>query len=69
MTMAQEQKKNTQVEKRLLHYEDCAGAIDQLFHSALTKKEPDAFTQFLDFAKTFDNLSVYNSMLVRIAAM
>jgi len=64
--MTQEKKKLTQTEKRLLHYEDCAGAIDQLFKSALTKKEPDAFTKFLDFAKTFTNLSVYNSMLVRI---
>ncbi len=65
-TETQEKTKLTQAEKRLLHYEDCAGAIDQLFHSALTRKEPDAFTQFLDFANTFNNLSVYNSMLVRI---
>ena len=56
----------TRVEKRLLHYEDCAGAIDQLFRSALAKKEPDAFTKFLDFANSFNNLSVYNSMLVRV---
>ncbi|MCK5680915.1 ImmA/IrrE family metallo-endopeptidase [bacterium] len=64
--MTQEKKKNTRVENRLLYYEDCAGAIDQLFQSALTKKEPDAFSKFLEFARTFDNLSVYNSMLVRI---
>ena len=64
--MTQEKKKNPRVKNRLLHYEDCAGAIDQLFKSALDKKEPDAFTQFLEFANTFNNLSIYNSMLVRI---
>ncbi len=57
---------NKQAENRLRHYEDCAGAIDQLFRSAISNKEPDAFTKFLDFANSFNNLSVYNSMLVRV---
>ncbi len=57
---------NKQVENRLRHYEDCATAINHLFQSALKKDKANAFTEFLDFARTFENLSVYNSMLVRV---
>jgi hypothetical protein len=51
---------------RLLQFEDCASAIDGLFKKALIEKGDDAFVEFLDFAKRFSNLSVYNAMLVRV---
>jgi IrrE N-terminal-like domain len=51
---------------RLLHFEDCAHAIDLLFRSALEKQGADAFDDFLGFAERFNNLSVYNAMLVRL---
>jgi hypothetical protein len=41
---------------RLLHFEDCAHAIDQLFRSALKKQGADAFNEFLGFAEKFNNL-------------
>jgi len=59
-------KVNKNNRNRLLHFEDCAHAIDQLFRSALQKQGADAFNEFLGFAKTFSNLSVYNAMLVRL---
>ena len=62
----QERKPNKNVQNRLLHFEDCAHAIDQLFRSALTAQGNNAFGEFLDFARKFNNLSVYNAMLVRL---
>ena len=56
----------TQTTKRLLHYEDCAHAIDQLFHSALKKEGRDSFWKFMQSARNFSNLSVYNAMLVKL---
>lgn len=53
-------------QNRLLHFEDCAHAIDQLFRSALHDKGTYAFDEFLGFARKFNNLSVYNAMLVRL---
>lgn len=64
--MQTEEKTNKNVRNRLLHFEDCAHAIDQLFQSALAKQGVDAFGEFLDFARSFSNLSVYNAMLVRV---
>jgi hypothetical protein len=55
-----------QATQRLLHFEDCRAAIDQLFAEALNSKGLSAFDEFLDFVKRFNNLSVYNAMLVRI---
>jgi len=55
-----------QVQNRLLHFEDCASAIDQLFLAALAEKGHCAFDEFLDFARRFNNLSVYNAMLVKL---
>lgn len=51
---------------RLFHFEDCAGAIDQLFQQALATNGPPAFNEFLDFVQGFNDLSVYNAMLVRV---
>ena len=51
---------------RLAHFEDCRSAIDQLFTSALQSRGACAFDEFLDFIIRFNNLSVYNAMLVRI---
>jgi len=51
---------------RLFHFEDCAGAIDQLFQHALKTKGPSAFDEFLEFVHGFNDLSVYNAMLVRV---
>jgi len=57
---------NQHTQKRLLHFEDCAQAIDQLFISALESKGDVAFDEFIDFASRFSKLSVYNAMLVRL---
>jgi hypothetical protein len=51
---------------RLFHFEDCASAIDQLFQHALETKGPSAFDEFLKFVHDFNDLSVYNAMLVRV---
>lgn len=52
--------------ERLLHFEDCASAIDQLFQKALREQGPSAFDEFLSFITRFNDLSVYNAMLVRV---
>jgi len=57
---------NSQAGKRLLHFEDCSHAIDQLFRSALKKEKDLAFDKFIGFAREFNNLSVYNAMLVQL---
>jgi hypothetical protein len=59
-------KQDIHVQNRLLHFEDCAQAIDQLFRSALAAQGNNAFYEFLDFVYRFNNLSVYNAMLVRL---
>lgn len=41
---------------RLLHFEDCATAIDHLFQDALEKKGISAYDQFWDFTRKFNNL-------------
>ena len=64
--MQPEQKSEKQVQKRLLHFEDCAEAIDQLFQAALDDKGNEAFDEFIGFARKFNNLSVYNAMLVKL---
>ena len=64
--MPAEGKQDKRVQNRLLHFEDCAQAIDQLFHSALAVQGNNAFYEFLDFVYRFNNLSVYNAMLVRL---
>ena len=65
--MAQENEDlNQHIQNRLLHFEDCAQAIDQLFLSALDEKGDMAFDEFIEFASRFSNLSVYNAMLVRL---
>lgn len=51
---------------KLLHFEDCASAIDQLFQQALAIDGLSAFADFLDFIARFNNLSAYNAMLVRV---
>lgn len=51
---------------KLALFEDCATAIDQLFQQALESKGPAAFDEFLGFMSGFNNLSVYNAMLVRV---
>lgn len=53
-------------QNRLLHFEDCAHAIDQLFRSALHEKGSGAFDEFLGFARKFNDLSIYNAMLVKL---
>ncbi len=53
-------------QNRLHHFEDCATAIDHLFQYALQKDGTRAFDQFWDFTQKFNNLSIYNSMLVMI---
>ena len=64
MTQVDKSGRNTQ--NRLLHFEDCSHAIDQLFRSAFDDQGSDAFIEFLDFARKFQNLSIYNAMLVRL---
>ncbi|MBU3943134.1 MAG: ImmA/IrrE family metallo-endopeptidase [Proteobacteria bacterium] len=64
--MSSEENNDKHAQNRLLHFEDCAHAIDQLFLSALGNQGPSAFGEFLGFARQFNNLSVYNAMLVRI---
>lgn len=51
---------------RLALFEDCAAAIDQLFAQALESIGSSAFDEFLNFMGRFNNLSVYNAMLVRV---
>ena len=62
----EESKTDKHIQNRLLHFEDCAHAIDQLFSSALRKQGLSAFDEFLGFARKFSNLSVYNAMLVKL---
>ena len=57
---------NRSAQNRLIHFEDCASAIDQLFQTARYEKGNKAFDEFLGFASRFSNLSVYNAMLVRV---
>ena len=60
--------KNTgkQEQNRLLHFQDCASAVDQLFQEALKNQGISAFDKFWDFTRQFNHLSVYNSMLVMV---
>jgi hypothetical protein len=51
---------------KLLHFEDCASAIDQLFQQAYSVKGLSAFDEFLGFIARFNNLSAFNAMLVRV---
>jgi hypothetical protein len=53
-------------EQRLAHFEDCRSAIDQLYLDAFSTQGPTAFDDFLNFAVRFNNLSLYNAMLVRV---
>jgi hypothetical protein len=55
-----------QTEKRLQHFEDCQTAIDQLLEASLRDRGPSGFLEFLEFARRFTNLSVYNAMLVEV---
>ncbi len=57
---------SARIPHRLLAYADCQRAIDGLFQHALAAGKNRAFLDFLDFAKRFSNLSVYNAMLVRV---
>lgn len=57
---------DTAAGNRLLHFEDCQSAIDQLFAEALATNGVDGFHEFLDFVARFNNLSIYNAMLVRV---
>lgn len=59
-------KTNRQEQNRLLHFEDCAAAIDQLFKKALKENGPNAFDAFWDFTRQFNHLSIYNAMLVMV---
>jgi hypothetical protein len=51
---------------KLLHFEDCASAIDQMFQQALQVDGLKAFDEFLSFVGRFNNLSAYNAMLVLV---
>ena len=51
---------------RLIHFEDCQTAIDQLYAEALQTDGADGFEKFIEFVMRFSNLSVYNAMLVRV---
>ncbi len=64
--MDNKKKLSGQEQNRLLHFEDCASAIDQLFKKALKKKGSSAFGEFWDFTQKFNHLSVYNTMLVMV---
>ena len=57
---------NKREQNRLLHFEDCASAIDQLFQQALEDGGVSAFDKFWNFTRQFNHLSVYNSMLVMV---
>ena len=54
-----------QIDSRLLHFEDCAEAVDEMFRSALKANGAGAFDELREFVRKFNNLSVYNAMLVR----
>jgi hypothetical protein len=47
-------------------FEQCAEAIDQLFHNAIEQKGATAFDEFLQFARRLSDLSIYNAMLVKL---
>ena len=51
---------------RLELFEDCQSAIDQLFQQSFEAQGPSAFDEFIEFARRFAYLSVYNAMLVRV---
>ena len=57
---------STAADSRLLHFEDCRSAIDQLFADAVASRGEVALQQFLECAARFTNLSIYNTMLVQI---
>lgn len=61
-----EEKGQESVSSRLLHFEDCAYAIDDLFVKSLNERGEDGFHEFLDFVARFNDLSVYNAMLVNV---
>lgn len=51
---------------RLELFEDCQSAIDQLFQQSFATQGSSAFDEFIEFARRFSYLSVYNAMLVRV---
>lgn len=51
---------------RLENFENCATAINHLFSEALENKPSDAFDRFFNFVCKFNNLSIYNAMLVMV---
>lgn len=53
-------------QNRLEHFEDCATAVDKLFANAQKDNPADAFHNFINFVQQFNNLSVYNSLLVLV---
>jgi len=64
--MNNKKKTTPQKKNRLLHFEDCASAIDQLFKKSLEENGAAAFNEFWDFTRKFNHLSVYNTMLVMV---
>lgn len=65
-TLFSDEQGQENVSSRLLHFEDCASAIDDLFVRALKEKGKDSFHEFLDFVIRFNDISVYNAMLVNV---
>ncbi len=59
-------KPGKQEQNRLLHFQDCAAAVDQLFQEALKSQGISAFDKFWDFTRQFNHLSIFNAMLVMV---
>lgn len=51
---------------RLQTFDESRDAIDRLYQSALTAKGDTAFFEFLDFAKRFSHMAVFNAMMVKV---
>lgn len=52
--------------RRLFTFEECSRAINQLYEAAAREKGSEAFLEFIEFVARFQNLSVFNAMLVRV---
>ena len=65
-TNTQEPHLNKREQNRLLHFEDCSTAIDQLFQQALNDDGVSAFDEFWNFTLQFNHLSIYNAMLIMV---
>lgn len=61
-----DRKLRQQATNRLATYEDCEQAIDALLRAAVASKGNEAFLEFLEFARRFQHMALFNVMMVLV---